>query len=147
MESSRREVGVAYTSTPFSLSKNSIVINTVDNYPILNTDKLLMTYNIKDKIIEKCRNKHEDDSFETIIIRNYQYLKIYLRDILKEIIEPFILNSTLHDSDEIVITGLDKIDDQIVNMINIVLDNSNFMYHEHGIRLSYIILLEEQDRF
>lgn len=149
MELVDREVGVVYTTSSFSLSRNTIVINVADHVvdiiPIKN--KLHLTYNLKQKLIDKFKNKTETDSFEVMLLKNYSFLRIYLRELFTEIIEPLVLNHTLKDHDVILLTGLDLLDDQIINTIQIVLENHDYFYLTYKIKLNYKVLIKEKDLF
>lgn len=148
MENINREVGVVYTSSSFSLNKNTVHISLVRDYIEINKlDKTYLNYNIMDKLLEKCKNKNPNDTKDVIILKNYSFLRIYLRSILLEIIEPLICNFIIKDSDEIIITGLETIDDQIVNIIQIVTENSDSLYNTYGIKLKHTIILKEKERF
>lgn len=148
MENLNREVGVVYTSSSFSLNKNTVHISLIRDYIEINKlGKSYLNYNIMDKLLEKCKNKNSSDSNEIIILKNYTFLRIYLRSILLEIIEPLIRNQVIKETDEIIITGLEIIDDQIVNTIQIVTENSDILYNTYGIKLKHTILLKEKERF
>ena len=57
MENINREVGVVYTSSSFSLNKNTVHISLVRDYIEINKlGKTYLNYNIMDKLLEKCKN-------------------------------------------------------------------------------------------
>lgn len=145
-----RKINISYVNDGvFFISTPSFHIDLFDKRDIIINSQHHTKYVFfcKKDLISMCKNKYQDENLVTIILKNYPMMKTYIRKLLNDIIEPYICNRTLLDGDAIVITGLDTLDDQVVNILDIVTNHSNDMFHKHNKKLNYEIVLHEQERF
>lgn len=151
MVKSNRSINITYVcDKPFRVNAHmTFHIDLFDKRDIVidNLNKQKYSFFCKQDLLKMCKTKHPDDTLDVIILKNYPMMKTYIRKLLNEIIEPYICSKTLDDYNSIVITGLDTLDDQVINIIDIVSNHSNDMFHKYGIKLHYEIVLHEQERF
>ena len=151
MVESNRSINITYVQDkPFRVNAHmTFHIDLFDKRDIVidNLNKQKYSFFCKQDLLKLCKTNHPEDTLEITILKNYPMMKTYIRKLLNEIVEPYVCNKTLGDHDTIVITGLDTLDDQVINVIDIISNHTNDMYHKYDIKLRYEIILHEQERF
>ena len=116
---------------------NSLLYNIEPKYKYLKLDRLL----------EFCK-KYQDENLDTIIMKNFSMLKIYLRWILKETLDPLAVSGVIDTNTTIIIDGLDRIYDDVIScIVEVGTDLSKYIRHEFNILTDIRIIIKEEERF
>lgn len=81
-------------------------------------------------------------------MKNFSFLKIYIRNILKEILDPLILSGVIEPSSVIVLDNLDRVyGDNVINIIETGKNLSDYIRHEFDMLTDIRIVIKEDERF
>lgn len=116
---------------------NVISYNINPKYKYLKLDNLL-----------QCCKKHDGESIDTVFMKNFSFLKIYIRNILKEILDPLILSGVIEPSSVIVLDNLDRVyGDNVINIIETGKNLSDYIRHEFDMLTDIRIVIKEDEGF
>lgn len=116
-----------------------------DNTVGLNIDPLYKFNKFKE-LLDLCK-KHDGENIDTTFLRNFPFLRIYIRNILKILLDPLLLTGVVHENRILLIDDLDRVyDNNTCEILNIGSELSDYIKDEFNMEMDIRIIVKEKPR-